>query len=172
MPTALEILFDGASTASVIELWTRLDAAGLDTLSMASHGRHRPHVTLLNASTLDISPALVNTLQPLVGTELCFDSLAIFPGATSVLFLAARVTLPLLRTHAAVHELVPVEQTELWAQYRPGAWVPHCTLAFGLDATMVRTAFGLLHPFSSMCARVAEIAAVNTETGDQVRLTS
>ncbi|MBO0883431.1 MAG: hypothetical protein J2P17_24465, partial [Mycobacterium sp.] len=109
MPTALEILFDDTA---VYELWTRLDAAGIDTLSTATHGRHRPHVTLLNASALGNRTALAETLQPLVGTDLFFDSLAIFPGTTSVLFLAARVTQALLKTHAAIHNLVPAEQTE------------------------------------------------------------
>jgi 2'-5' RNA ligase len=170
MAVAVELLFDDAAAASVRELWARLDAAGIASLSTASHRRHRPHVTLLNASILDVTSPLIETLRPLVGTDLFFDSLATFPGTASVLFLGARATLPLLSAHAAVHELISSEQTELWQRYRPGMWVPHCTLAGGLDSTAISRAFGLLHPFQSLPAHVAKICAVDTETGDHTLL--
>jgi hypothetical protein len=164
------MLFDDAATARVLELWARLDTAGIASMSTASHGRHRPHATLLNATTLSGSTALVETLQALVGADLFFDSLAIFPGPTSVLFLAACVTPPLLSTHSAVHELVSTDQTEPWPRYRPGSWVPHCTLAGGLNAQAVSKAFELLHPFRAIHAIIAEICAVDTETGHHASL--
>lgn len=147
-----------------------LDAAGIPSLATATHGCHRPHVTLLNATALSITDPLIETLRPLLGTELRFDSLAIFPGTSAVLFLAARVTQPLLDVHVALHQLVTAERTQRWSHYLPGAWIPHCTLAGGLDTKTTSRTFGLLHQFRSTRAEIAEICAVDTETGYHARL--
>lgn len=54
--------------------------------------------------------------------------------------------------------------------YEPGAWVPHCGLAAGLDAAAVSRAFALLHPFRPLTATITRVCAVNTETGDHARV--
>jgi hypothetical protein len=129
-------------------------------------------VTLLNAQSLDVTHVLANSLSPLIGTELAFDSLAIFPGSPSVLFLGARATRPLLDAHAAVHAAVTTERAGPWQYYEPGAWVPHCGLALNLDADAVSRAFGILWPFRQLTASIVEACAVNTETGEHTRIST
>lgn len=170
MATAVEILFDEDAAITVRELWARLDAAGIPSLAVATHGSHRPHVTLFNATGLRITPALVDRLRPLVGSDIFFDSLAIFPGTPTVLFLGARATVPLLTAHAVAYELLSTEQTRRWPQYQPGLWIPHCSLATGVDSTTVHTALTVLYPVSPLHARIAEICAVDTETGRHTTL--
>jgi hypothetical protein len=166
MPVALEIFFDHDATAAIRASWQLLEANGIPSAGAASHGRHEPHVTLLNVGSLDVTDSLRRAVAPLIGTRLAFDSLAIFPGSPSVLFLGVRATRPLLEAHAEVHLSITAERTGPWRYYEPGAWVPHCGLALNLGASAVSRAFVLLYPFRHLTAAITEVCAVNTVTGD------
>jgi hypothetical protein len=55
----------------------------------------------------------------------------------------------------------------LWEHYRPGVWVPHCTLAGGVDGDLVERALeAVLGAQLPIVAAVADVALVNSETGD------
>jgi 2'-5' RNA ligase len=168
MAIALEVFFDQATTSTVRALWQLLEANGIPSEGSASHGRHQPHVTLLNVQSLDVTASLARTIAPLIGAELVFDSLAVFPGSPSVLFLGVRATRPLLDAHAAIHASITTERANPW--YEPGTWVPHCGLALGLDAANVTRAFALLLPFQQLKATITEVCAVNTVTGVHSRV--
>lgn len=170
MAIALEILFDQAATSTVRALWQLLEANGIPSEGSASHGRHQPHVTLLNIRSLDVTQSLRQAIDPLIGTELVFDSLAIFPGSPSALFLGVRATRPVIDAHAAIHASIAAERAGPRHHYEPGAWVPHCGLAHELDAAAVARAFALLVPFQRLKATITEVCAVNTVTGDHSRV--
>jgi 2'-5' RNA ligase len=170
MAIALEVFFDQATTSTVRALWQLLEANGIPSEGSASHGRHQPHVTLLNVQSLDVTEPLTRTIAPLIGTEIVFDSLAIFPGSPSVLFLGVRATRPLLDAHAAIHASITTERVGPWHYYEPGTWVPHCGLALGLNAAAVTRAFALLPPFQQLKATITEVCAVNSVTGDHSRV--
>lgn len=172
MAKALEIFLDPVARDAVQDLWARLDAAGLASLATVSHRRHRPHITLINAQVIAVTPALLKVSKTLLNCELHMDVLGVFPGRESTLFLGLRTTRPLLDAHAAVHEAITEERAQSWQHYRPGCWVPHCSLALRLDGAAVGRAFSLLHPFQALPARAAEIGIVDTSTGDVMSLAS
>ena len=61
------------------------------------------------------------------GLTLDMDFVGQFVGR--VLWLGVTVTDPLLAHHRMVHERLAERGIEVWEQYRPGRWVPHCTVS-------------------------------------------
>jgi hypothetical protein len=57
------------------------------------------------------------------------------------------VTMPLLEFHAQVHASLVIPSGKSWDIYRPGHWVPHCTLAIDLET-------GKLEKAISLCAQL------------------
>lgn len=88
----------------------------------------------------------------------------------AVLFLGVSVHAQLLAAHAAVHAAIERESDELWELYRPGLWVPHCTLAMSLNADGLSRAFAQLHPYSAITGHVSSVNLVEVETGKATRL--
>jgi hypothetical protein len=159
---AIEMFFDDRADAAVRRLWHRLAEAGLPSLETLGHSRHRPHLSLTVLDAAD-PPALseVDVLPPLR-----FPALGTFAGDGGVLFLAAVTTGPLLDVQARLSDRLQQQGFTQWRHYRPGSWLPHCTLAMNLTPSELSAATGLLAGFPEIQARVAEIGVVDTETGD------
>jgi hypothetical protein len=84
---------------------------------------------------------------------------ATFATAEGVLFLGVVVTRALLDLHARLYPLFERAARARWSYYRPGSWVPHCTLALGLDPKQLAAAIqicvdGVL-PIEAVAASVA-----------------
>jgi 2'-5' RNA ligase len=165
MTFALEMFFDPAADTAVRQTWTQLEQAGISSLVTTSHRRHHPHITLAVAEQLAISSSTLDAIRELPGTELTLSMLGVFPGEQAVLFLGATATAGLLSAHAAIHATIEQASDGMWELYRPGQWVPHCTLAMRLNASELRTAITRLHPCSAIHARIAHINLVEVETG-------
>jgi 2'-5' RNA ligase len=97
--------------------------------------------------------------------------LGTFPGDEGVLFLATTVTADLLAFHAQVHAALANQPIQHWPYYLPGNWVPHCTLAQGLDSTGRATAIELLHNYQPIAATVTTMGITDTRTGEVTQLT-
>lgn len=97
-----------------------------------------------------------------------------------MLFLGVTVTAELLTLHAqeyqaannqAVTDQTAVKQTVTgqavgwWPLYRPGHWVPHCTLATGLDREQRAAAFRALHGYQPVKAVVTAVGLTDNATG-------
>ncbi len=126
---ALELFLDSVGDAAVRELWNRLEDAGLQSLATRSHRRHRPQVTLAVAEQFEVDDRARSLLEQTPGTELTMPVLGTFPGEAAVLFLGVTSNAALLNTHAALRAAIASGSAGLWDHYRPGNWVPHCTLA-------------------------------------------
>jgi 2'-5' RNA ligase len=88
----------------------------------------------------DVLPRIdtfVSTIRPF-GSRL--SSIGVFPGETSVLFLAPVATQELLDLHERFHATFADHRSVCWPHYRPGAWVPHVTLAMNLDRSVLPAA--------------------------------
>jgi 2'-5' RNA ligase len=167
MAQALEFLFDPDSDSAVRSLWARLEQVGVPSLATRTHRKHRPHVTFALAGT--IPPATRDALRADLGQlsipRLWLSTLAAFSTVENVLMLAAVVDTELLAVHSAVHDILAGRVKQPSAYYLPGSWVPHCTLAQGIEPAKTAAGFTAVHPVEPIHATVAEIAVVDTHTG-------
>jgi 2'-5' RNA ligase len=148
MVAALELYFDTVAEQRVKALWRNLTAVGVANQGEHAHGRHRPHVSLVVADELDpeaVTAALDGLAVPPPIT-LTFGHVGQFPGG--VLWLGPAVRPELLDLHAEVVRRLDGAGVGFWPLYRPGVWVPHCTLSMTArgDAIAVgaRTAFDVV----------------------------
>lgn len=172
MAHALEMYFDDQADAAVRKLWQLLADAGLPSLATRTHRRHRPHVSLTVAESLagaDLAPvrSVLLAHQP----TLHLYVLGTFPRS-GALFLGVPATAHLLAFHADVHAALAGQPVEHWPYYLPGNWVPHSTLAEGLDKAQVGQAFGLLYGYEPITATVSAAGIKDTATGSITLLTA
>ncbi|HET9139668.1 2'-5' RNA ligase family protein [Actinophytocola sp.] len=167
MAQALEFWFDDDADRAVRELWSKLERAGVPSLATRTHGRHRPHVTFAIAGAIPAATreALRADLGKLAVPRLWLSTLAAFSAVDNALILAAVVDTELLAVHSAVHDVLAGRVRQPSAYYLPGSWVPHCTLAQGLETGRIAAGFAALYPVEPIRATVAEIAVVDTHTG-------
>lgn len=172
MAHALEMYFDEDADAAVRQLWQRLADAGLPSLAVRTHRRHRPHVSLAVAESLAAAdPAVLRPVLAARKPVLHLHVLGTFPGSEGVLFLGVTVTARLLAFHGDVHAALAGQPGEHWPDYLPGRWVPHCTLAEGLDEAQVAKAFALLLRYEPITATVSSAGIKDTRTGEITLLT-
>ncbi|HEU4346579.1 MAG TPA: 2'-5' RNA ligase family protein [Actinoplanes sp.] len=137
MVAALELYLDTEATRRVRKLWTALEDEGIPTLASLQNERHRPHVSLTAAHRLD-PDAVTAALGDLpVGHELTLDLDFVGQFVGRVLWLGVTVTEQLLDHHRAVHDRLTAAGVEVWEQYRPGRWVPHCTVSLRVPNPLV-----------------------------------
>ncbi|MEU4691712.1 2'-5' RNA ligase family protein [Actinoplanes sp. NPDC023714] len=128
MVAALELYLDVDATRRIRTLWRALEDEGIPSLG-SLHARHRPHVSLAAAHRID-PEAVASALDGVPvgrGLTLSMDFAGQFVGR--VLWLGVTVTGPLLDHHRMVHDRLGERGIEVWEHYRPGRWVPHCTVS-------------------------------------------
>src|SRR5262249_45923089 len=114
-------------------LWDRF-APFEDTPSMAALS-YPPHVTLAVYDTIEedrLRDALHRVFAKEPPMSLRFTRLSRFETPGLVFFAAPERCEPLWRAHAAVHAVIDPSSCD--PHYRPGNWVPHCTLATRVTA--------------------------------------
>lgn len=129
MVAALELYLDVDATRRVRTLWRALEAEGIPSMESLLQSRHRPHVSLAAARRLspdEVAPAL-DGLPVGRGLRLSMDFVGQFVGR--VLWLGITPTAELLTHHQAVHDRLAASAIDVWDLYRPGRWVPHCTIS-------------------------------------------
>lgn len=143
MVAALELYFDPVAERRIRRLWDALEEVGVQTLRDLTHGRHRPHLSLTGAERLDapaVQAALDGfTVAPPLTVKL--DFIGQFLGR--VLWLGPVPDAALLSHHAAVHDRLAASNVDSFDEYRPGAWVPHCTLSMRVPLTKLTEAIRL-----------------------------
>jgi hypothetical protein len=129
MVAALELWLDIDATRRVRTLWAALEAEGIPTLASLQEQRHRPHISLAAAHSLAPEPiaAAVEGLGLGRGLSVGLDFVGQFVGR--VLWLGVTATPELLAVHREVHDRLAAAGVEVWEHYRPGQWVPHCTVS-------------------------------------------
>jgi 2'-5' RNA ligase len=168
MAQALEFWFDGEADAAVRALWRRLERGGVPSLDTRTHRRHRPHLCFAMAGLIPkpTREALAEDLRLLSIPNMWLSTLAAFSAPDTVLMLAAVADTELLAVHSAVHDVLAKRVKSPSAYYLPGSWVPHCTLAQGIETHQVIEGFAALYPVEPIKARVSEVAIVDTHTGE------
>ena len=127
MPYALELGLDDHAAAIVRRLWHDLEDEGI--VHMARSGA-RPHVSVGIWDSLDRDAAeaeLTRFAGEAAPVPITLASVGFFPQVA--VFLAPTVTSELLALQAGLHARFSRVGAAPWEHYRPGGWVPHCTLA-------------------------------------------
>ncbi|MBG9596356.1 2'-5' RNA ligase family protein [Bacillus mycoides] len=95
-----------------------------------------PHITLADYNELDVNLYTEKLEEFVVFQEniaaVTFSSVGTFPTNRTI-FLAPTITDELLRLHHSYHDYFKVFHDNLQSYYVPGKWVPHCTIANGLN---------------------------------------
>ncbi|GAB2582645.1 2'-5' RNA ligase [Paractinoplanes abujensis] len=129
MVAALELYLDVDATRRVRTLWRALEDEGIPTMKSLLNDKHRPHVSLAAARTLEPSTVVEALAGLTVGRGLTLDMTFVGQFVGRVLWLGVTPTAELLTHHAAVHERLAAAGVETWDLYEPGHWVPHCTVS-------------------------------------------
>jgi 2'-5' RNA ligase len=151
MPFAIELLFDPKTDKSVRRIGERLEKIRIPTI-LSGEGAS-PHVTLAvfdKYSRNRIPPLLNHLARRFSPIPFSFSSLGSFPGAERALFLSPVMTPELLKLHSQLHGSIKHLTKGALSYYKPGSWVPHCTLGLGLSKADLTKAFNFLQktPYS------------------------
>ncbi|WP_236573648.1 2'-5' RNA ligase family protein [Nocardia caishijiensis] len=121
----MELLLDDTSEAEVRGQWARLAGLGL---AAPRDDTHRPHITV--AVAREIWPSIDRALADLdfAPVPIRLGGLLIFGARRPVLVRAVTVTEELLDLHRRIDTMVQA-CPGMPANTRPGAWMPHVTLA-------------------------------------------
>lgn len=144
MGYAVELTLDPVSTEAVRTLWHALTERGVNpTLPQLNA---QPHISLAVYETLDpaaMGDELAAFAGELAPIDTVFSAVGTFPTNEGVVYLAPVVTAELLAIHARFHARMEQLGLRSNAYYRPGHWVPHCTIALEIPPADIPTAIAL-----------------------------
>jgi 2'-5' RNA ligase len=147
-------------------LWDRLEEHGIGSLRSHTHGRHVPHVSYAVLRSWD-QAAVTDALAAVDGgqpVELNFDGIGLFRRGRT--WLVAGVTADFVARQQRVVEAVIATGAELHKHYRPGVWLPHCSLAPRATLAQLPTVGAAVFDVLPLQGRLDRAALVNSATGD------
>ncbi|EOO73549.1 MULTISPECIES: 2'-5' RNA ligase family protein [Bacillus cereus group] len=127
-----------------------------------------PHITLADYNELDVN-LYTEKLEEFVVFQ---ENIAVgtFPTNRTI-FLAPTITDELLRLHHSYHDYFKVFHDNLQSYYVPGKWVPHCTIANGLNSNQFLSVMEYIYEkFDVTLASIEKLKLikVNYEDGSAV----
>jgi 2'-5' RNA ligase len=132
---AVVLYFDQETDSRLREVWAALDVHGVDSVARTHGPAYRPHLTLAIIETADEAGATEALRLPLAGAAglpVTLNALGFFLTGTAPAYLGITPTSRLLLLHEQVH--AALGDLAGWDYYRPGSWMPHCTLAMGVTS--------------------------------------
>lgn len=134
MGFSLNIRISDATAHVVTALWDEISAFE-DKPSMRAIG-YPPHFTFAIYDTDDVAPelrraAIDRAAAGQAELRLTFNRIRTFAGPPLVLWADPAAKDTLRRMHAAIHALI--DPALCRPHYRPGFWVPHCTLGMAIS---------------------------------------
>jgi 2'-5' RNA ligase superfamily len=163
---AVCLLFDRRSERAVRALWDRVEEQGVGSLRSHTHGRHVPHVSYAVLRRWD-QAAVIDALARLDGgesVEVSFDGVGLFRRGRT--WLLAGVSADLVTRQERVVEAVTAAGAELHKHYRPGVWLPHCSLAPRATLAQLPLVVKEVMDVLPLRARLDRAALVNSATGE------
>jgi 2'-5' RNA ligase len=135
MSYAIVLYFDEQLAEIINGLWKQLYQAEISSLAQ-TEGDVRPHLSIAIYNDLDDESTLFASTAAFAKKEaaipICFSSVGAFPTDEGVAFLSPTPTSQLLSLHRRFYSALSVFQESSHDYYRPGNWVPHCTVAIHL----------------------------------------
>jgi 2'-5' RNA ligase len=164
MPFAIQLFFDKKIELAIQATWHKM--ADSNVAPFLGTSGNRPHISLALCEELDKVTCQAKLETWAAGVKplpVSFQQLGLFPAPGAVLFTGPVVTRELLALQREVDELL--DGCCVWPEYdyyRPGKWIPHCTLAMEFeDALLPRAldiAFHLKLPLNGTIVGVGVIA--------------
>ena len=119
-----------------------------------------------DVSVPEFDVLIKNWVPSLSRITLELNHLGRFP-ATQVMFLGVAPTKVLVETHEACHLLLARISRSIWDYYRPGQWVPHCTLGMPIPDESVSHALEISRSFQlPIPATTVEVGLVEVPSGE------
>ncbi len=139
----------------------------MSTLLSHTHGAHVPHLSYAVLRTFDLDKVTdALTLLPDEGPmALHFDAIGMFRRSRT--WLVPAVTSDIARRQERVVETVESTGAELHRHYRPGVWVPHCTMAPRTTLERLPAVAAAVFEVLPILATTERAALVDTSTGRQ-----
>lgn len=141
---AVVLYFDDFTEHRVRQAWDALDRYGVPSAATTNEESYRPHITLAMVNTPYPEQAAARLRMPLAnvsGLPASMTALGFFLTNKAPAYLAVAPTTALMKLHEKVHSALGGMDT--WSYYRPGNWMPHCTLAMDVACqTTVAEALG------------------------------
>jgi 2'-5' RNA ligase len=129
MPCAINIRSDNESANQIRELWR--DASKLEQEPSMESLNYPPHLTLAIYNEIDSSLVIEAVTEVFARLESCsvrFEQLGMFETPHSLVLWAAPTIPPEIKlAHEKIHRII--DPLLCRPNYRPGVWVPHCSLA-------------------------------------------
>ena len=166
MALAICLLFDRRSERAVRALWDRIEVQGVPSLRSHTHGRHVPHVSYAVLRRWD-QAVVDDALAGLDGgdpVDLSFDGIGLFRRGRT--WLVAGVSADFVARQQRVVEAVTATGAELHKHYRPGVWLPHCSLAPRATLSQLPLVVGAVMDVLPLRGRLDRAALINSATGE------
>ena len=146
-------------------LWDRLERAGVPSLRSHTHGRHVPHVSFAVLRTWELAAvsAAVARLGPVAPVELSFDGVGLFRRGRA--WLLAGVPAEFVTKQERVVAAVVGTGAELHKHYRPGRWLPHCSVAPRTSLAQLPVLAAAVYDVLPLEARLDRMALIDSATG-------
>lgn len=165
MALAVCLLLDPHSERAVRALWQRLEHDGIATLLTHTHGRHVPHLSYAVLRSYDLEPVrtALHALPDAGPMTLHFDALGMFRRSRT--WLVPAVTSDIATRQERVVEALEHTGADLHRHYRPGVWVPHCTLAPRTTLDQLPSIAAAVYDVLPLVATTERAALIDTSTG-------
>lgn len=140
MPVAININADNASARPIRALWD--EVVRLEQTPSLAGLNYPPHLTLAIYDQLDeaeASVALTTVFSAEPAFQLRLSAIRWFENDPLVLWAAPETSDRLMRVHSTVHAIIDRGLCRLY--YRPGMWVPHCSLGTAIPKQFRDEAF-------------------------------
>ncbi len=138
------LFFDSETENTIRRAWSILRTRGLSSPLLRSGGK--PHLTL--AIWEQLEPGFIlDDLLNFAGThrmfQVTFSSIATFGPESGTVFLGPVFTRELIVVHNQLYRIFNEVKDLSEGLYRPGSWVPHCSLTLGLKPEEVPDAINV-----------------------------
>ena len=165
MALAVCLLFDRRSERAVRALWDRVEEQGVGSLRSHTHGKHVTHLSYAVLREWDL-PAVTAALAGLHGepVDVSFDGVGLFRRGRT--WLLAGVSADFVSRQQRVVEAVVATGADLHKHYRPGVWLPHCSLAPRATLAQLPSVVSAVMDVLPLQARLDRAALVNSATGE------
>jgi 2'-5' RNA ligase len=144
VPFAIELYFDERTEALIRAIWEKLAERGVSD-RLAKKGS-RPHVALAvfeDADAGELTYWLRRLARDQAPVEARFEALGTYCSADGVLFLVPVASPRFFLLHSTVIKTLSAQAQGLKDTCRPNRYVPHCTIAYGLDKEPLSRAIAL-----------------------------